>query len=123
MRHRTASLFIDRLFLTTRTLAKSAAVAFGAWETHEMVKALAEGKVDWNAVFAAVLNGGAANGIMVTVTTLALGVAGHQIWLRRTITSQQSAYIKKLEQIVDPNRTGSKLLPDGKTRKEDKDDA
>jgi hypothetical protein len=121
IRHRTYGLLIDRGFLAFRTLVKSGVAAFGAWETHEMVKALARGRVDWNLVLRAVLSGRLSTGIMLCVTVAALGVAWFQTQLRRRLSAERAPYIQKLEQKVDPNRSSSRLPASGKTRKEDQE--
>jgi hypothetical protein len=122
MRHRNIGLAIDRGFMTVRTLGKSGAAAFAAWEAHKTIVEIANGKVDWNSVLALVVSGSLANKIMAIVTLLSLGFGAIQVKLRRDSTRQQGATIKKLEQIVDSKRSSSRLLPDGKTRKEDENE-
>lgn len=94
---------------------------FAAWEGHEMVEKLANGKIDWSGIAAAVLQGHASNFICLGIAAVAVVVTLHERNLRRAVTSSQAEYIKKLEQIVDPNRSSSNLLPGGTNRKGDGD--
>jgi hypothetical protein len=121
VKHHTYCLLIDRIFLTVRTAIKAGGAAFALWEGHETIKSLAQGTVNWNAVLTAMASGRLPTGIMLCVTVLSLAVAGSQIYLRRRHAKDKDAYIKQLEQKVDPNRSSSRLPAGGKTRREDKE--
>jgi hypothetical protein len=119
IQHRTIAIFFDRGFLFLRTAAKGLVAAYIVHAGHQMVEKLANGKIDWTAIATAVLNGKASNIICLLVAALATGVAIYERHLRHTVTASQAEYVKKLEQIVDPNRSSSKLPPTGTSRRGD----
>lgn len=121
IKHRTIGVAIDRSVVLLRTVVKASAGVAGVFLGHKMVTELANGKIDWNAVATAVLQGHAANWICMVIAGITTAVALYERNLRRTVTSTQGEYIKKLEQIVDPHRTGSNLLPGGTNRKGDEE--
>lgn len=92
---------------------------YGIYKGHEMIEHLANGHIDWTAVAKAIFSGQVSNLVLLGVTAMATFVAVRERKLRRAVTAGQAEYVKKLEQIVDPHRSSSKLLPDGGNRGED----
>jgi hypothetical protein len=121
IKHRTIGLAVDRFVLLTRTAIKGFVTLASVYLGHKMVEELANGKIDWNAVATAVLQGHITNWICMTVAGIAIATALRERNLRRAVTSSQAEYIKKLEQIVDPHRSSSNLLPGGTNKRGDAD--
>jgi hypothetical protein len=120
VQHRTYALVIDRTFLLLRTVVKAGAAVYGIYKGHEMIEHLANGRIDWNAVAKAIFSGQISNLVCLGAAAVAAFVAVRERNLRRSVTAGQAEYVKKLEQIIDPHRSSSKLLPDGGNRGEDK---
>ena len=121
IKHRTYALIIDRGFLFLRTASNGLFAYLSVVVSHHMVTSLANGKVDWNVVASAIFSGDISRWILGGIALGCAGAAYGQARLRRTVTAQHEGYIKQLEQRFDAKRSSSKLMPDGSTRKEDRE--
>jgi hypothetical protein len=120
-KHSTRLLVIDRVFQLIRTVIKTGAACYGIYAGHELIKSLADGKIKWTSVLLAVVNGNVAWALLLAMTLMATWVAVHERRLRKDVIAKYSAYIKELESKIDPQRSSSRLNPDGTTRPEDLD--
>jgi hypothetical protein len=121
LRHEKVALIVDRVFLSIRTAIKAIAACYALHEGHELIKSLANGKINWNVVLLAVLKGDVARILLIVITAASILVAFNERRLRRKVIAEHSAYIKALERRFDVDRSSSKLSSDGSTRLEDLD--
>jgi hypothetical protein len=120
-KHSTKLLVIDRAFQVLRTAIKSAATIYGLYLGHELIKALANGRINWTPVLLALVKGNVAWALLIVIALVSLVVAIDERRLRKTLIKQLSPYIKELEGRIDARRSSSKLNSDGTTRREDLD--
>lgn len=99
-------------------------VAFCAWQSVEAVA----GKVTVfdtrvGANLAAVIKMGANRNFVAVVAILAVGAGAWREVIHRRNIKGMSDHVRTLEQKLDPKRSSSKLLSNGKPTQEDLDDA
>jgi hypothetical protein len=121
LRHEKIALIVDRVFLSIRTTVKALAACYALHEGHELIKSLANGKINWSVVLLAILKGDLARILLIAITAISILVAFNERRLRRTVIAEHSAYIKALERRFDADRSSSRLSSDGRTRLEDLD--
>ena len=111
-------LWLDVL-KTVRHLAKWAAVAFVAVCAWLSIESLAGKATMLKAVFEYTTGNKAAVILPWLVTIVMLVWALRERALRRRKTAQMQNHAREIETRLDPDRTGSGLLPDGRTNPKD----
>lgn len=97
-------------------MAKWAVVAVFGWLS---IEALAGKATILKAVFEYAAGSGMATGLPWLAAVVMLIWAVLERGLRRRKTAEMQTYVRELETRLDPERTGSGLLPDGRTNPED----
>jgi len=118
---RKAARVLDARYSLARTVVRSLTIAIACAFGYLSLRVIAGSTTTFSAVLKASFD--------LSIDRWAaylLAGAGSAGWyserrLRRKTIEKHAAYIKELEQKIDPVRSGSRLLPSGKPRKEDSD--
>lgn len=120
IRHRTITRIVDIAFTTARTVVRAAAVVLVAYFLFAAAREFA-GK---DTKLSAVLSTAFKMSIDRYAAYLASALFGVSWWrerkLRRKVIADHGPYMRELEETVDPGRTGSRLMADGRTHRRDK---
>jgi hypothetical protein len=113
---------IDRGAGVLRTALRWAGSVWVALEVKEAIEKIAEGHVSVGGILLSLLNGKTERWILVGVAAICAGIAIRERRARRDVTKGQGERIRELEAKLDPERSSSRLLADGRARKDGEDD-
>jgi hypothetical protein len=118
----TKHLLIEKGFSTIAALGRSGALVLCAYFLYLSAGVLAGKHTDLTAVVKAIVDVGVNQWGAWALSAL-FGVAWYnERRVRRKTIKETAPYIRELEERIDPNRQSSGLLPDGRPKKEDRDD-
>lgn len=112
---------IDGFFSIGRTAIRAAAVVFAIYLIATAAVAFAGRNTQIVTLVDALVRFGADRYILGTVAVLASGAWWQGRRTRGKLIKEWGTYIRELEEMIDPGRQSSGLLPSGRPRKEDID--
>lgn len=110
---------IDRGAGVFRTALRWTGTFLVAREAKEAIEKIVEGRISLGGILLTLTTERADRWILCGVAAISAAIAVRERRARRTVTKRQGERIRELETLVDAKRTSSRLLADGRAKKED----
>lgn len=113
---------IDRGAGVFRTGLRWTGTVWAAIELKEAIGKIVEGHIALGGILMSLISERPERWILGSLAAICAAVAVRERGARRRVTKTQAERIRELEAKIDPERSSSRLLADGRARKDDHDD-